>query len=247
MSEPVRINRPGEGARKPKLSNKWYWIGGAAGLGLIYWYYKKQQASATAAQASTDTTGTGTGYGDFSNTGTDYSGLGTSSPYNYQPVNTFTPAPSNALWFQNALAFLVSNGYDPATAGTALGKYLAGAGLTQDELNIVQAAIGAEGLPPSPPPPAHLEPPTSVVGPISAPRLSVSTKKIGTRTIVTLSWTAVQGAVKYVVLRMGTFPVATVGGTSYQYTRLAAGVPYAVRAVDAQGKSSQPSNIVVVP
>lgn len=250
MSEPVRINRPGEGgARKPKISNKWYWIGGGVGAIVIYWYYKKQKASAAAAQ-STDTTGAITdtsGYGDFSNTGQDYSGLGYSSPYNYQPVNTFTPAPSNALWFQQALAFLVAQGYDPTTSGTALGKYLAGAGLTQQELNIVQAAIGAEGLPPSAPPPAHLEPPTSVVGPIGAPHMNAPKEtKSGTNTIVTLSWSSVPGAVSYTVYRT-TLPVAKVGGTSFQYVKKVGAVPYAVRAVDAQGKASQLSNVVIVP
>lgn len=246
MSEPIRINRP-ENRPRTKIKTSYWLIGGAITIGVVYWYWKKQTAASAAAASSTDTTGTTdtSGYGDFSNTGTDYSGLGLGSPYNYQPVNTFTPAPSNALWFQQALAYLVGNGYDPATAGTALGKYLNGAGLTQDELNIVQAAIGAEGLPPSAPPPAHLEGPTTVAGGLTAPTLGYHTQKVGKTTYITLTWTAVSGAVKYTVLRMGV-PVASTGGTSYQYVELVPNVPYSVKAVDVNGKSSQPSNTVII-
>lgn len=66
---------------------------------------------------------------------------------------------TNAQWAQAAESLMGSNGADAIAA--ALGKYLTGAQITNDQLTNVQEAIGAEGYPPVPgpdgyPPSYHL-------------------------------------------------------------------------------------------
>ena len=57
---------------------------------------------------------------------------------------------SNAQWTQAAESLMGSTGADAIAA--ALGKYLLGADLTEDQVTIVQQAIAAEGFPPVPGP-----------------------------------------------------------------------------------------------
>jgi hypothetical protein len=75
-----------------------------------------------------------------------------------------TSPPTNAAWFQQSEAYLTQQGFDAITVGAALGAYLAGIGLTPDQLNIVNTAIGAEGYPPVTPTAPHLLPATGQSG-----------------------------------------------------------------------------------
>jgi len=152
---------------------KW-WVIGGAGSAIIVWYvYKKQQASAAA--TAVDTTATDTtdpnlsGYGDYSGAyGGNYQ---TPSNYGYYDqttgqfiglggTTTVAGPTTNSTWVQAAAAYLINQGYDPITVITALGKYVSSQGLaalTQNEYNIVTAAIGIEGQPPEPIAAPHLE------------------------------------------------------------------------------------------
>src|SRR5882724_7509921 len=106
------------------------------------------------------------GYGDYSGAyGGNYQ---TPSNYGYYDqttgqfiglggTTTVTGPPDNAAWAQETAAYLISQGYDPITVITALGKYLAGNAVTQDEYNIVIAGIGVKGNPPDGAPALHLE------------------------------------------------------------------------------------------
>jgi len=63
---------------------------------------------------------------------------------------TTVPPQSNALWAEAAESYLSQNlGYNPTTVAAALGKYLVGATVTQDQAAIVQAAIAFENYPPT--------------------------------------------------------------------------------------------------
>lgn len=138
-----------------------------AGLGIVgVIWYRKRQATAT------DTTGqdpnaidpnTGIPYSQESGYGTTPGMLGGYDPltggYNPGPGVGLPTVynPTNATWATEAETYLTSLGYDPITVGTALGLYLAGKPLSQDEYDIVTAAIGFEGNPPNGAPPPVLQ------------------------------------------------------------------------------------------
>lgn len=175
-------------------SAKW-WIagGGAAAIAVVYEYRKSANAAAAAASAlpsdTTDTTGTDyTDDSDYSDTGASdaysdaYDTAAIGSPYSALSGLTFDPSTgtyesvgsygqqqaqptTNAQWFQQAETYIMGLGDDPLTASAALGKYMAGGGLTQDQLSVVQTAIAAIGPPPSSVPPPTLLPPTAPAAP----------------------------------------------------------------------------------
>lgn len=163
-------NVPPGGHKKMKKSTM-YWLigGGAIGLILVYHYMSKQSSSSTNQQA-TDLASQGID----PNTGIPYSqeyggGLGaygaTPSMYGYYDptsgsfisgtaANSLVTQPStNASWAQEVQAYLQNLGYDPTATAAALGKYLTGQPLTADERNIVAAALGFFGNPPTGAPP----------------------------------------------------------------------------------------------
>src|SRR5215469_16803858 len=143
-------------------------IGGLGGLAIIIWYRRHAASNANTAGTTTDTSGidpnTGVPYAD------EYGGVGTTPGYlgSYDPSTGTYVSPgyggpsgtvysaTNAMWAQSAEAYLVANGYDPATVAAALGLYLGGVPLTQNQYDIVQAALGFEGQPPNGAPPAQL-------------------------------------------------------------------------------------------
>lgn len=56
---------------------------------------------------------------------------------------------TNAEWTQAATEYLSNIGYEPALVATALGKYLGRQQLAATEANVVRAAVGAFGPPPT--------------------------------------------------------------------------------------------------
>jgi len=178
------------------IDTKWWIIGGIGTAGIVYVLYKRQSASAATATVPTDTSSTidpntGLPYGDYSAvSGVSPSLYGYTDPTTGAfisggtPQQTVTSPTTNASWFQQAEAYLVQQGYDNTTAGAALGKYLAGGGLTNDQLSIVQFAIGAEGYPPIGVPAPHVNPPagqTTKPPPVKKPIVPKGTR-IGTLT-----------------------------------------------------------------
>lgn len=141
-------------------------IGGIGGLAIVIWYRRRQQSSNTAAQNTGDpnTVDPNTGI-PYSQEG--YGAAGTPGLYGqYDPLTGgYTPgpgtvnqvySPNNAMWAQQSEAYLTGQGYDPVTVAAALGLYLAGQPLSQDQYDIVTAAIGFEGQPPNGAPPPIL-------------------------------------------------------------------------------------------
>lgn len=152
--------------------------GALVGGGAILYYRHQQNAAAAATPAAgTDTSGYDTS-GDIDPTtgipyadegagmdgayGTTPSALGYYDPTTGQYIgtgvgtSTVTTVSTNAAWAQAAAAYLVNQGYDGATVTAAIGLYLLGAPLTQDQYDIVTAAIGFEGNPPQGAPPPHM-------------------------------------------------------------------------------------------
>lgn len=145
---------------KKFTKNPVFLIGGVVALGIVYYEYSKAKktasanaaatTAATVAGTSTDpsidpTTGLSYASEDYSPaTGGAYGIPATGgSTVNINPATT-----SNSGWVQAATQALVALQYDPQAIASALGAYISGAGLTADQLQIVQAALGQEGNPP---------------------------------------------------------------------------------------------------
>lgn len=158
------------GKKKLNTKQKWLLVAGIGGGGLLaYMYYRKQKSSASSTTGTTAQSGidpnTGVPYADEQidpTTGVPYAdeygyggaGVTPSTLGGYNPLtgqySGMTPIiATNAEWTQAALSALTNAGYDPATAAAALGLYQAGLPLTQDQYDMVQAALGLEGQPPS--------------------------------------------------------------------------------------------------
>lgn len=175
---------------KPRKPKAWLlWVGGGSVVAVAYVVYKrKSSASSTATATTTDTStdstidpSTGIPYSEedygyssgYSAAGADGTAVG--SPYGYySPTGQVTSTPStNAAWAQAAESTLTTLGYDPIAVSAALGKYLLGAELSQDQYGIVQAALGQEGYPPVPVPSPVVAPPTGQANTNPAPNGSV--------------------------------------------------------------------------
>jgi hypothetical protein len=213
--------------------SKWLAYGGAAaaGLLLIVWYRNKQASAASAAASSTDasSTDTGTAQGIDPATGYPYGspedqaalqamgsgygagyggdgygdyGGGTSGPLPGPGGGGFT---TNAEWAQAAEQYLGSTGSD--AIGAALGKYLAGVPISQDQATIVEQAIAVEGNPPvsgpnGMPPSFKLQAGggsgTNAVNPVAGLKVTDAGY-----TGIDLAWNASQNATDYLVTAEG--------------------------------------------
>lgn len=170
---PDNGNPPGGPKRKMKKSTT-YWLigGGVIGLIAVYYYMSRQSSSSSnSAQQTADLASQGID----PNTGIPYSqeygsGLGgaygtTPSMYGYYDptsgqyisgtaANSVVTQPStNASWAQEVEAYMQNLGYNPTAVAAALGKYLTGQPLTANQRNIVAAALGFFGNPPTGAPP----------------------------------------------------------------------------------------------
>ena len=227
------LGRPlGGTSSSPNHKRTLYLIGGGVGV-VAVWYMLQRRKAAAAVDATTDPTVTEdtgtdsngldtgsspalTSYTDPS-TGAIISGGGWNAGVNSNPTGqTITAPTTNAQWTQQAIAYLVQNGFDPITVSVALGKYMANQNLTNDELVVVESAISAEGQPPVSVPPPHLAPPSgqtatasvthSVTKPKTPTGLHVASHKKNEAVLV---WDAQVGANEY-RLHFNGIPVRTV-------------------------------------
>lgn len=249
------------------VSVKWWLLGGSAAAVTVWYVYKRQQANASV-PADTGTAETDTsGYGDFSAAegGAYASNYGTPSNYGYLDqttgqfigvggTTTVTGPGTNAAWTQQAAAYLIMHDYDPITVITALGKYITGKPVTQDEYNIVTAAIGSQGLPPDGAPPLTMIPPTQTGGgattgeTLPSPVLTIGAR---TKSKATLRWTAIPGATSYVIYSHASgrpnLPVGGTHGTTTINVPTGHKQSYDVMAIGPGGKHSGHSNGVYIP
>ncbi len=139
------------------------YVAGAAGVAAVgYAVWKKKKAAAAAAATPTATTAYGYaayGYGseltdeeqgiasEYAYEGYSYGGIGAYGIGTSEP-STNNPVATNAEWAQYAQQFLVNQGYTATTVANALGAYITGSNVGDNE-SIVQAAIAFEGYPPA--------------------------------------------------------------------------------------------------
>lgn len=144
-----------------------------AGGGVAIWMIRRNKKNQAATQ-QTGTTEYGYGYGyGYGSSGAYGYGSSGYSPYGYGygpfglgayggsgqygygyygagvPAQVPAQATNNAQWAQAAMSALTSAGYDATTTLAALGVYLMGGNLTQDQAGIISAALAAEGNPPN--------------------------------------------------------------------------------------------------
>lgn len=148
-------------------------LAGAAVGGYMWYRHNKnkqaaQQATQTGAGDGSNQYGYGSssyGYGSYTNAPYGYGfgpyGLGSYGygnggnyfGYGYYGAGTGAPVPqqaqTNAQWSQAAVSALTGQGYSGQEVLGALGVYLTGGNLNQNQIGIVQAAIAAEGYPPT--------------------------------------------------------------------------------------------------
>lgn len=148
--------------------------GAAVGGYMWYRHNKNKQAQQQAAQSGAGQYGYGTqyGYGQYYSYGSNpaantygygygayglgsygYGAGGNYYGYGYYGAGTPTPVPqqaqTNAQWSQAAVSALTAQGYSGQEVLGALGIYLTGGNLNATQVGIVQAAIAAEGYPPT--------------------------------------------------------------------------------------------------
>jgi len=147
-----------------KVPKNVLYIGGVAGAAVVAYAYLFRRdtvsADSTASEEPLIDPYTGLPYVD--EFGMGYSGLGIYDPasgytigggYGNQIVTGNT---TNATWSQAAISYLVLQGYEGSVVASALGKVLTGIPVTNDELNIFNAARATQGEPPQPYPPIQM-------------------------------------------------------------------------------------------
>lgn len=217
------------------------WIGVVAGgLGLA-WYVNRNSGASTSAPIE-ETSGTGLAA---------ETGVGTGGQqFIYDPPQTGSQASytTNDEWGRAAILYLISQGKNPATATTAVTKYLAEQTISAEQMAMISSAIGSLG-----PPPTLINTPvdtgtgntggntgggTSTVT-LTAPKNLRTWGKGPSVLTVPLQWDAVAGASSYRVYRSGVaFNIGHSIDTKITIGGLRPGTSYTfhVRALDSKGK-----------
>jgi hypothetical protein len=269
MADTIKI--PGFGPVKKQTA---YVVG--AGLVLVggaAWYRSRNApADIEATESSPINPATGFPYGStedanaLAGQGFSYSGgiigdAGLSSGGGGSGQPTAGAFTTNGAWSQAAEDYLSNTvGLDSNVVGNALGKYITGAPLTPDQVNIIQQAIAFTNYPPvngpSGYPPSFrtsAEPPST---PTPTPSAGKPGKVGGLRAVssstssIRIGWSAVSGAKGYAVYSVGSAGrqwIGNVTGTSFTRTRLKRRTRYQfwVAAYNSAGYGSLSSPLFV--
>lgn len=184
----------------------------AAGLG-VGWYMNRNQGGNDDGVAEGQYGDVGVGKG-----GPAWTPVGPTAPTDPEPE------PSNQLWMTKAQTWLIAQGIRPTLAAMALGKYLYGQALTEQERGVVDLALEKFGPPPEPVSPPDVPP---EVPPVPGQPMNVVVTGKNDH-MVTFAWSPVIGAAGYRIRDAGqatwwptSIPVAVYkglrGGTSYNF------------------------------
>lgn len=214
----------------------------AVGGYLIYKHYTKKTTTAASASGYGYGYGYGTqafGYG-YGTQGTYGFGGGGQYPYygygGQPPGGQPPPITTNAQWGAAAEAAMGSTGTDQIAA--AIGKYLAGAPITQDQALIVQEAMAVVGNPPQAgpagyPPKMHVSKGGGGGGNAVNPVTGLHVSQPGT-TGVDIAWNASAGATSYQVTSTHGNP-SMIGTTSAR-----------IHSINSPGKSGATATVQVL-
>lgn len=195
---------------------------GVGALGYIVWRWYQVGSSGEPIYETSGTDADGAGTGIIGSNVGGSENVGNSDNTGESEVDT------NNEWFAEAVEKLANAGWNAQAVQSALGDFLTGQSLTEDEASIVRAAVGAMGgYPPNGPMTIKTAPGETDASKLTAPTgLKVTVKS---ESVVDLTWNAVSGATSYRVYRSGVAQnvassadtVAQVGGlqpgTSYTF------------------------------
>ena len=222
MAETVKL--PGIGP----VDKKWVYVGGAAIAGIVGYAYWTNR-SAKSAEVSDYTTEPEADYAMDSSVDEYVNPGGSSAPIDTD--NNAAPT-TNTEWSAQASEYLIDHGYEPKEVIAAMGAYFLRMKLSTLHAEIIRAAHGRFGPPPSGTYPIESSPtpttPAPTVPKLTAPT-GLSAHDIGS-THVGLLWNAVSGARYYEVLLPGgpTTPLRT-ASTQLWVRGLKRNTRYAVR------------------
>lgn len=122
-------------------------------LGLAYYNRTKANATVPASTVVDNTSGIpGVGVGGW---------IATPAPTDSGSSSTSTTVTTNDMWAQQAITWLISQGYDPGVSDAAIRNYINGQSLTTQQQALVDTALKHFGAPPE-----TLTPPNSNPTPI---------------------------------------------------------------------------------
>lgn len=192
------------------------------GGGYVAWKWMNRSPS-DSADSATVTSSTDA---DTAATGILGSNVGGSENAGNSSSTETSSVTTNDVWYDTAVTKLESTGWDGVAVQSALGDFVTGQKLTEDEAKIVRAAVGAMGgYPPGGPTTIVVIPGVTDSSKLAAPTgLKVTST---TDSAVNLSWNAVDGAKQYRVYRSGVAQnVAASGDTVAQVGGLEPGKSY---------------------
>jgi hypothetical protein len=257
--------------------------GGVIAGGFVFYEYRKRSTAAAAAVATTDPTATSstdtTGYNSsdlgYGTVDSGYSAAPSGNAIGYGYVDPSTGATitngssqlitgptTNAAWAQTVEAYLSTMGTDPQKVAAAIGHYLSGAALANnDELIIVQEALALEGPPPVAVPAPHLAATagqtntnpatnpkltgisTTIGSKYSTPSLHISSQRKGVADLAWSNPTGGNAGTDYVLRFQGKALRSMTGIHSAQVTTNGT---YTIQATQGGHASSNVSNSVTV-
>lgn len=248
--------------------------GGAVVLigGIVWWRQKQTASTPDASTTSTDGTdltaeidpATGYEYGSAEDTAAlaAQGGSLSSADQIASTASSDTPvvATNNSQWVQDVLSYMENNGImsDVSGLSTALGKYVTGAYVTDDDVALIQQAIAVEGQPPVAgangyPPSLNRTPPSTSTGgtTTTTPASSVSgtlwRRTTANATSISVQAGGITGAALYEIFVNGAlWSTVTSTASSFSFTvpNTKPGTKYTIgiQPVSASGKAGKLTN-----
>lgn len=143
------------------VDKKWLWIGGGTAAAVLAWaYYRRSQSGPTVIEEGIE------GGVDPGGAGWDNTPGRTGDSNRNEDNDVIDTIPE---WTEDVVRKLAATDWDTGFVYATIGKWIAGEGLTDNEVTLVRAAIAASGQPPGGPYPIKRAQPTPTPTPPPPP------------------------------------------------------------------------------